>query len=162
MQKYAGTLQLQEGRRALLARLAAGDRRSVRYTLRFPVGMPLPAVTRVHAMGKDLCRGWGSAAASGAVDGVGAGGQGLGQGVTTTISLEHSVRPERVPDQGLPPQPQQAHAGSTTTKPPGTVQLFLQNDGDSSSAAPSSTATTTTSGDGVVAAEDGDEDDQGR
>ncbi|KAK3927447.1 Serine protease gd [Frankliniella fusca] len=136
--KYAGTLQLLEGRRALLARLAAGDRRAVRYVLRFPSYMPLPAVTRVHAMGKDLCRG----------DGRGT-GAGREPGVSTTISLEHSVRPEPVED-GPPPAP----SASTTHRPPGTVQLFVGNDGASPEAASQSTPTAD-----ATAGEDGDDDD---
>lgn len=153
--KYAGTLQLQEGRKALLARLAAGDRRPVRYTLRFPAGMPLPTVTRVHAMAKDLCR-------SGAVPsmpGPGGGAEGGGGSITTTISLEHSVRPEPVRDGHAPAvrRGQQPTPPSTTPRPPGTVQLFLQNDGDTASSAPPLPPPTA---DTSAANEDGDEDDQ--
>lgn len=128
-QKYAGTLQLQEGSKALLARLAAGDRRAVRYTLRFPAGIPLPGVTRVHTMGKDLCRVRGDASL------------GPGPGVTTTISLEHSVRPE--------PQPPPA------TPRPGTVKLFLQTDGDTAAAAAAAAATAAS--DASASSDDDDE-----
>lgn len=142
--KYAGTLQLQEGRRALLARLAAGDRRPVRYLLRFPANMPLPTVTRVHAMGQNLCR---RAAAGGGAVGV------REPGVTTTISLEHSVRPERVVDDAQAPPATGSSSTPSTARPPGTVQLFVQN--DSTPEAPlqgASTAETTS--------EDSDDDDQ--
>lgn len=122
IQKYAGTLQLQEGRKALLSRLAAGDRRPVRYTLRFPAGMPLPTMTRVHTMGKDLCRVPGDPS--------------VGPGVTTTISLEHSVRPEPLAARE-PALYEQQPPSTTPRQGQGTVKLFLQADGDTSTAAAS-------------------------